>query len=277
MNNWKKEDWLTALKEEEDKAMQLYYLTDPDLIEYWREIRDFNYVCPICIEEIAWQDITYLDGCSNDAGSAHAYCYSCILQWSTQDNRCPVCKQKFLSLMHNIQNDAQFSRTMVEDKAVDADTGPEIEIIGELNEDLEITEEGITCRACLITMHSHTDFFQHLNGNRHKKTLRQQQEDLYLIYSRLGQTSNRTHWKSEKIRYSLGTRKRNKRQGGQTRKRTRGEMRSVLDDNGLVVQRSIAETEITEQPSTSESTVTDQHSADEVGPIEQEVVRLRLN
>ena len=42
MNNWKKEDWLTALKKEEDKAMQLYYLTDPDLIEYWREIRDFN-------------------------------------------------------------------------------------------------------------------------------------------------------------------------------------------------------------------------------------------
>ena len=158
---------------------------------------------------------------------------------------------------------------MVEDKAIDADTGPEIEIIGELNDDLEITEEGITCRACLITMHSHTDFFQHLNGNRHKRTLRRQQEDLYLIYSRLGQTSNRTHWKSEKIRYSLGTRKRNKRQGGQTRKRTRREMRSVLDNNGLVVH--------TQQPSTSESTVTDQHSADEVGPIEQEVVRLRLN
>ena len=166
---------------------------------------------------------------------------------------------------------------MVEDKAIDADTGPEIEIIGELNDDLEITEEGITCRACLVTVPSYTDFSQHLNGNRHLKTLRRQQENLYLIYSRLGQTSNRNHWKSEKIRYSLGTRKRNKRQGGQTRKRTRREMRSVLDDNGLVVQRSIAETEITEQHSTAGITVTDQHRADEIGPVDQEMVWLRLN
>ncbi len=109
---------------------------------------------------------------------------------------------------------------MVENKTVDE--GPELEIIREIDDDLDTTEEGMTCRMCLVTVHNHIDFSQHLNGNQQLKTLRRQMEYLNLSNSRQGQTSNGNHWKSEKIRYSLGKCKQNRRQGGRTKNRSEG-------------------------------------------------------
>ena len=61
--------------------------------------------CPICLTAISNRALT--DTCS------HEFCFECISQWSTNHNRCPICRQTYTNIKYNIVSDQTFEQMVV--------------------------------------------------------------------------------------------------------------------------------------------------------------------
>lgn len=56
--------------------------------------------CAICLEPL--QNKSFIDSCF------HTFCFTCLLEWSKVKPECPLCKQQFKSIVHNVQKDMTF-------------------------------------------------------------------------------------------------------------------------------------------------------------------------
>ncbi|XP_054159971.1 uncharacterized protein LOC128958182 [Oppia nitens] len=50
--------------------------------------------CPICLTQVSNRSLA--DTC------LHEFCYECLHEWSTDHNRCPVCRQNYRNIIHNV-------------------------------------------------------------------------------------------------------------------------------------------------------------------------------
>ncbi|KAG8185709.1 hypothetical protein JTE90_003247, partial [Oedothorax gibbosus] len=53
--------------------------------------------CAICLEPLTNKSFT--DSCF------HTFCFTCLVEWSRVKPECPLCKQRFKSIVHNVQKD----------------------------------------------------------------------------------------------------------------------------------------------------------------------------
>lgn len=56
--------------------------------------------CSICL--CAPENRCYTDSCY------HEFCFVCLLEWSKVKAECPLCKQKFRNIIHNIRSESDF-------------------------------------------------------------------------------------------------------------------------------------------------------------------------
>ncbi|XP_054159834.1 putative uncharacterized protein DDB_G0286901 [Oppia nitens] len=61
--------------------------------------------CPVCHNHIDNRSLT--DTC------LHEFCYNCLLEASHTNNRCPVCRQEYNNIIHNIQSENHFQQTPI--------------------------------------------------------------------------------------------------------------------------------------------------------------------
>ncbi|KAF8777270.1 E3 ubiquitin-protein ligase Topors-like [Argiope bruennichi] len=61
--------------------------------------------CPICLEPL--QNKSFTDSC------CHQFCFTCLLEWSKVKAECPLCKQQFKSIVHNLQKDNSFEEYVI--------------------------------------------------------------------------------------------------------------------------------------------------------------------
>ncbi|XP_023772512.1 uncharacterized protein LOC111921162 [Lactuca sativa] len=66
-------------------------------------------VCGICLSEEAKRTVRGVLNCCR-----HYFCFSCIMEWSKVESRCPLCKQRFSTITKAAKSDTGFdSRTVV--------------------------------------------------------------------------------------------------------------------------------------------------------------------
>lgn len=58
--------------------------------------------CPICLAR--QENRAFTDGCM------HRFCFTCIQEWSKVRAVCPLCKQPFTSIIHNVRSDRDYDR-----------------------------------------------------------------------------------------------------------------------------------------------------------------------
>jgi Ring finger domain len=61
--------------------------------------------CAICLQE-------FENKCRNN-GCQHEFCFGCLHKWSEVTAKCPLCKQPFTSIVHNVQTNGQFDEYKV--------------------------------------------------------------------------------------------------------------------------------------------------------------------
>eukprot|EP00045_Choanoeca_perplexa_P014411 m.169502 g.169502 ORF g.169502 m.169502 type:complete len:535 (+) comp16669_c0_seq6:137-1741(+) len=73
---------------------------------------DENYVnaCPICLSR-DMEDRALADVCF------HSFCFECLHAWSKVNPSCPLCKQPFTSIIHNIQSETLFDQFAIQPTA----------------------------------------------------------------------------------------------------------------------------------------------------------------
>ncbi|XP_026758640.2 uncharacterized protein LOC113518078 [Galleria mellonella] len=64
--------------------------------------------CPICLGTCEHKSFT--DSC------LHQFCFKCIFTWSKVKTECPLCKQNFKSIIHNVISSRRYERYMVEQR-----------------------------------------------------------------------------------------------------------------------------------------------------------------
>lgn len=62
--------------------------------------------CPICLG-------TYKNKCFTDS-CLHQFCFNCLLEWSKIKAECPLCKQSFKSIIHNVKSEREFEEYLVQ-------------------------------------------------------------------------------------------------------------------------------------------------------------------
>lgn len=58
--------------------------------------------CSICLGKLINKSFT--DSC------LHQFCFSCLLQWSKIKTECPLCKQTFKSIIHNVRSEEDYDQ-----------------------------------------------------------------------------------------------------------------------------------------------------------------------
>ncbi|CAL1264034.1 unnamed protein product [Larinioides sclopetarius] len=61
--------------------------------------------CAICLEPL--QNKSFTDSCF------HTFCFTCLLEWSKVKAECPLCKQQFKSIVHNVRQDMTFDEYVI--------------------------------------------------------------------------------------------------------------------------------------------------------------------
>ncbi|CAG2115414.1 unnamed protein product [Medioppia subpectinata] len=69
--------------------------------------------CPICLTQVSNRSLA--DTC------LHEFCFDCLSEWSSTHNRCPVCRQPYRHIIHNIVSEEVFARTPVQHRNEDID------------------------------------------------------------------------------------------------------------------------------------------------------------
>lgn len=58
--------------------------------------------CSICLGKLVNKSFT--DSC------LHQFCFGCLLQWSKIKTECPLCKQSFTSIIHNVRSEKDYDQ-----------------------------------------------------------------------------------------------------------------------------------------------------------------------
>lgn len=61
--------------------------------------------CVICLGKC--RNKCYTDSC------LHQFCFACLLQWSKVKPECPLCKQLFKSIIHNVKSMKEYDEYMI--------------------------------------------------------------------------------------------------------------------------------------------------------------------
>lgn len=75
-----------------------------NLDEASRDESESETSCAICLGS-GMDDRSLLDTCF------HAFCFTCIAEWSKQSMTCPLCKTRFKSVIHNISSNIEYDTT----------------------------------------------------------------------------------------------------------------------------------------------------------------------
>lgn len=62
--------------------------------------------CVICLGKL--QNKSFTDSC------LHQFCFQCLLQWSKVKPECPLCKQPFKSIIHNVRSNEEYDQYHIE-------------------------------------------------------------------------------------------------------------------------------------------------------------------
>lgn len=62
--------------------------------------------CSICLGKLV--NTSFTDSC------LHQFCFSCLLQWSKIRPECPLCKQCFKSIIHNVRSEEDYDQYHVQ-------------------------------------------------------------------------------------------------------------------------------------------------------------------
>ncbi|XP_037560705.1 E3 ubiquitin-protein ligase Topors isoform X1 [Dermacentor silvarum] len=68
--------------------------------------------CPICLGPL--EDKSFAGSCF------HTFCFSCLLKWSKVKAECPLCKQRFKSILHNVRSLEDYDQYFVHNNAFQA-------------------------------------------------------------------------------------------------------------------------------------------------------------
>ena len=61
--------------------------------------------CSICLESI--KNRAFTDSCF------HSFCFRCLVEWSSVKSICPLCKQEFAVILHDVKSDTDYKRHVV--------------------------------------------------------------------------------------------------------------------------------------------------------------------
>ncbi|XP_031776826.1 E3 ubiquitin-protein ligase Topors [Nasonia vitripennis] len=84
--------------------------------------------CSICLGHLI--NMSFTDSC------LHQFCFSCLLQWSKIKTECPLCKQTFKSIIHNVRSQEDYDQYHVQrtsQVAATLDVTADIHISGQWN------------------------------------------------------------------------------------------------------------------------------------------------
>ncbi|XP_068626275.1 E3 ubiquitin-protein ligase Topors-like [Battus philenor] len=70
--------------------------------------------CAICLGTC--RNKSFTDSC------LHQFCFKCLLTWSKVKAECPLCKQNFRSIIHNVRSNHQYEEYMVEQRQTEETT-----------------------------------------------------------------------------------------------------------------------------------------------------------
>ena len=62
--------------------------------------------CSICLGKLI--NTSFTDSC------LHQFCFTCLLQWSKIKTECPLCKQTFKSIIHNVRSEEDYDQYNVQ-------------------------------------------------------------------------------------------------------------------------------------------------------------------
>eukprot|EP01117_Protostelium_nocturnum_P014101 TRINITY_DN5321_c2_g2_i2.p1 TRINITY_DN5321_c2_g2~~TRINITY_DN5321_c2_g2_i2.p1 ORF type:complete len:364 (+),score=134.11 TRINITY_DN5321_c2_g2_i2:229-1320(+) len=89
------------IQDEEDETIDKQ---EEKVKEEKEEEEEEEYKCSICLQRK--ENEAFADQCF------HSFCFLCIFQWSHMGSspRCPLCKQEFFSLIHNVKSSSEYKR-----------------------------------------------------------------------------------------------------------------------------------------------------------------------
>lgn len=58
--------------------------------------------CSICLGKLV--NTSFTDSC------LHQFCFTCLVQWSKIKTECPLCKQTFKSIIHNVRSEMDYDQ-----------------------------------------------------------------------------------------------------------------------------------------------------------------------
>lgn len=58
--------------------------------------------CSICLGKLV--NTSFTDSC------LHQFCFTCLLKWSKIKTECPLCKQTFKSIIHNVRSEEDYDQ-----------------------------------------------------------------------------------------------------------------------------------------------------------------------
>ncbi|XP_026739061.1 E3 ubiquitin-protein ligase Topors isoform X2 [Trichoplusia ni] len=76
--------------------------------------------CAICLGTC--KNKSFTDSC------LHQFCFSCLLTWSKVKAECPLCKQAFRSIIHNVRSNHQYEEYLVVQRQTEAENTSRIDI-----------------------------------------------------------------------------------------------------------------------------------------------------
>ncbi|XP_033336680.2 uncharacterized protein LOC117226462 [Megalopta genalis] len=82
--------------------------------------------CSICLGKLV--NTSFTDSC------LHQFCFTCLLQWSKIKTECPLCKQTFKSIIHNVRSEEDYDQYHVPRELatldINLDLGHSVDVIG---------------------------------------------------------------------------------------------------------------------------------------------------
>lgn len=85
--------------------------------------------CSICLGKLI--NTSFTDSC------LHQFCFTCLLQWSKIKTECPLCKQTFKSIIHNVRSEEDYDQYHVPRELVSQIPQPQVTATLDVNFDVD--------------------------------------------------------------------------------------------------------------------------------------------
>lgn len=86
--------------------------------------------CSICLGKLI--NTSFTDSC------LHQFCFNCLLQWSKIKTECPLCKQTFKSIIHNVRSEEDYDQYHVPRELASQIPQPPVMAIQHLDVNFEV-------------------------------------------------------------------------------------------------------------------------------------------